>query len=1124
MKALVFLSTLLFLSSCFSKSRIEVSGVENLEVLEDEKSSAISEELLSEITKVSVHNNQLQIDGSGLDKVDSLKIKLKSSEELFSIKHKSETQIIATSVKNITLALDEILSLVMTNAQGAEAVFQINFSLKDKSVTASKLHDMGASDGNVLIYNASLKLWEPKNLNGLNYKGTWDASSGNNPIASPIAGEYWVVTTAGNQDLSGITDWQEGDWAIYNGSDWQIIKNSTEVVSFNGRQGVITPEANDYTWNQIDKSTSSINDILDVDTSSAAPVNGEVLKWNSTTSKWEPGADNSGGGVGSVDSSAITNNSIVDEDINSSAAIAQSKIANLTTDLAAKQVAADLPADVRATPITGFTSGAGVVAATDTILQAINKLDGNIASKENTLTKGNLTEATSGVLTITGGTSSTIGSGTTIEVKKADATTSGYLSATDWNTFNNKQNALTNPVLGTGTDNMVSLWNGTGGLDASSISETKLGYLTDVTSNIQGQLNNKLDSSSYSTNSLDAADGSPVQAVYVDNSGRVGVGTSSPNSTLEVNGTALISGTLNVSSTNNSPLFISGVNPGVTISGTQTNGAQALNFNDGSGYQGKVSFSGSNSNMYLDADTIHLRRKAGGNAYVDIMSSGNGGKLVVQDYTNGTDKISLNADGDSFFNSGNVGVGTTSPTAKTEITGSGANNSKILYVHSNGTAGGSAGDFYGAHFSTGGPNNANTVYGVASDVTYAGSAAMYAGYFKAVGNASFPSWGIYAETSQTDVNGPSKAKAGHFKVTSNGTGSLGDTYGLFVENVADSGDEAYGIYASSISGAANVIPMDIQLDGSSVLKIDGDGEVGVGSSSPSSTLDVVGDVEMTNTNASSGVLAVSWTENQVLSDPVDAAVHVRMDANEHTTFMKLEGTASAGSALNAGFFFEDTAAATNWVGPQLRMKTYGAAESVILSETSASSDYANKDIMVFKSIRSDDVAYTTANPFQFRNGSNNLVTIAADGDVGIGTTTPAYKLDVNGQVAGTSAYVNSSDIRYKKDIEKITNILEKIKLLNGVSFKWRNDEFSDKEFQEGRDIGVIAQNVEEVFPEAVVTDNEGYKSVAYAKLVAPLIEGVKALSKENAEIKAENAEIKAALCSVNDVFSFCADQ
>lgn len=60
-----------------------------------------------------------------------------------------------------------------------------------------------------------------------------------------------------------------------------------------------------------------------------------------------------------------------------------------------------------------------------------------------TINKGSLTETYSSVLTITGGANAVLGTGTTIRVNQATSSQSGYLSSADWNTFNNKQNALT---------------------------------------------------------------------------------------------------------------------------------------------------------------------------------------------------------------------------------------------------------------------------------------------------------------------------------------------------------------------------------------------------------------------------------------------------------------------------------------------------------------------------------------------------------------------------------------------------------------------------------------------------------------------------------------------------------
>jgi hypothetical protein len=77
------------------------------------------------------------------------------------------------------------------------------------------------------------------------------------------------------------------------------------------------------------------------------------------------------------------------------------------------------------------------------------------------ITPADLTEATSSVLTITGGTDAVLGSGTTIQVKQAGSSQSGFLSSTDWTTFNSKQNTITNPVTGTGASGQVAFWNGT---------------------------------------------------------------------------------------------------------------------------------------------------------------------------------------------------------------------------------------------------------------------------------------------------------------------------------------------------------------------------------------------------------------------------------------------------------------------------------------------------------------------------------------------------------------------------------------------------------------------------------------------------------------------------------------
>lgn len=113
------------------------------------------------------------------------------------------------------------------------------------------------------------------------------------------------------------------------------------------------------------------------------------------------------------------------------------------------------------------TDGAGSLEASSVTSTELGYLSGvtsaiqtQLNGKEPTLTKGNLTESTSSVLTITGGTNAVIGSGTTIQVAAASGSTSGYLSSTDWNTFNGKEPAITTlPISKGGTNSGTALNN-----------------------------------------------------------------------------------------------------------------------------------------------------------------------------------------------------------------------------------------------------------------------------------------------------------------------------------------------------------------------------------------------------------------------------------------------------------------------------------------------------------------------------------------------------------------------------------------------------------------------------------------------------------------------------------------
>jgi len=106
--------------------------------------------------------------------------------------------------------------------------------------------------------------------------------------------------------------------------------------------------------------------------------------------------------------------------------------------------------------------------------------------------------------------------------------------------------------------------------------------------------------------------------------------------------------------------------------------------------------------------------------------------------------------------------------------------------------------------------------------------------------------------------------------------------------------------------------------------------------------------------------------------------------------------------------------------------------------------------------------------------------------VGIGTTNPTSKLHIFGDVLVTGVttstdFNSASDINLKTNIKTIENPIEKILKINGVTFNWKKDNRLS--------VGVIAQEIEEVFPELV--QGEDPKTVNYNGLIALLIECIK---------------------------------
>jgi hypothetical protein len=131
------------------------------------------------------------------------------------------------------------------------------------------------------------------------------------------------------------------------------------------------------------------------------------------------------------------------------------------------------------------------------------------------------------------------------------------------------------------------------------------------------------------------------------------------------------------------------------------------------------------------------------------------------------------------------------------------------------------------------------------------------------------------------------------------------------------------------------------------------------------------------------------------------------------------------------------------------------------------------------------------------NGGTEAMRILNNGNVGIGTSSPTVKLQVNGDIIANSI-AGSSDLRFKTNIRPVTNVLDKIKALRGVYFNWNQNEYPEKQFGSNVELGFIAQEVEKIVPEIVTKDKtkEEYRSVKYDKLVALLVEAIKEQQKQ----------------------------
>ena len=342
------------------------------------------------------------------------------------------------------------------------------------------------------------------------YQGTWNASTNSPTLASGVGvkGYYYVVSVAGSTNLDGITDWQVGDWAVFNGTVWQKVDNSeityvSNVATGTGLSGgpitstgtisisntAVTAASygaadtvGTFTVNAQGQLTAAANAAIAIN---VAAVSGAVANTVNVLS----GTGLTGGGaLTSNVTLSIANTTVTSGTYGNASTVAQFEVnpqgqlvsaSNQSIAINVAAVSGAVPNTVNVIAGTGMSGGGaltGNVTLTNAGVTSFNTRTGpvTLSGTDVTTALGYTPGTGNGTVTSVTGTlpiSSSGGVTPNISISLANATTDGYLSSTDWTTFNNKG-------TGNGSVTSVDVLGGTTGLTTSGGPITTSGNIT----------------------------------------------------------------------------------------------------------------------------------------------------------------------------------------------------------------------------------------------------------------------------------------------------------------------------------------------------------------------------------------------------------------------------------------------------------------------------------------------------------------------------------------------------------------------------------------------------------------------------------------------------------------------
>tara|TARA_R100001086_G_scaffold178446_1_gene98838 strand:- start:286 stop:1488 length:1203 start_codon:yes stop_codon:yes gene_type:complete len=350
-----------------------------------------------------------------------------------------------------------------------------------------------------------------------------------------------------------------------------------------------------------------------------------------------------------------------------------------------------------------------------------------------------------------------------------------------------------------------------------------------------------------------------------------------------------------------------------------------------------------------------------------------------------------------------------------------------------------------------------------------------------------------ADATTTVADGSSDpARAFYFKVTSSATLSATRTLTLLPNTVsrvmiienATTGSQSINISQGSganvtiASGATKVIYTDGAGSGASVYDALEDTNLG-------------GTPTMTNLTVTSSV-----TADSVTAPTLTGSTSVKTPLIEYT-----DGddaiTIADGGGITAAAGITSTAAANTFGAT-----SFNDADITNVGNISVDSVKGDADSDTAITFSTDDTVRFTCGGTSQLIISDGAILPETNNDIDLGSSSLQFKdgyfdgtLNTDGIVNSGAIYsgsfVYSSDVSLKEDIQTIENPLEKVQQLRGVSYKWKDT---------GRkDIGLVADEVQEVLPELVV--EKGHKHIDYGHMIGLLVEAMKEQQKEIEELK-----------------------